>query len=73
MKFLLIPSNWKWFRKWYGGQWFYNRYWYDAGRVIIYQWERHDTNQTGGSYCTLRKKDYGIKNSPKWVNFFCNL
>lgn len=65
-------SNQKWFRRLYGGEWFYNRHWHDMGRVCIFQWEKTDTGRTSGRYCTIRKEEYKVKFDP-FLKYFCNL
>jgi len=33
-------SKFKWWRKFKGGEWFYNRYIFDLGRGVLYVYER---------------------------------
>ena len=42
-------TNFKWYRKLIGGEWFYNRYIFDLGRGVIFIYERN-LPQYGWSY-----------------------
>ena len=35
-----LLSNYKWYRKYKGGTWFYNRYIFDLGRGVIFVYEK---------------------------------
>jgi hypothetical protein len=36
-------NRFKWYRRLIGGKWYYVRYIYDFGRVVIFHWEREKT------------------------------
>lgn len=51
-------TNFKIYRKFKGGSWFYNRRIYDIGRVVIFSWDRTDFGQVGGNLTTLKSENY---------------
>lgn len=51
-------SRFKWYRKFKGGIWYYNRAWFDLGRGCIWWWSRRNFGYIGGPLCTLRKEEY---------------
>lgn len=51
-------GRFKWYRKWLGGTWYYNRYIRDAGRVVFFCWEREEKNEGWAGY-TLKIEEYG--------------
>ena len=51
-------SYFKWYRKWQGGIWHYNRYWFDAGTTVIWVWERKFLGYSGGPRCTQNMEMY---------------
>ena len=38
---MCMLSNFKWYRRLKGGDWFYNRYIFDLGRGVIFVYERN--------------------------------
>lgn len=53
-----ILNNFKWYRKLRGGNWYCNRYIYDAGRTMFCVWKRTKGNTTGGSGYNLKTENY---------------
>jgi hypothetical protein len=51
-------SRFKWYRKWLGGTWYYNRHWFDMGRGCIFWWSRKELSMSGGNLCTLWEEKY---------------
>lgn len=54
-------SNRRWFRRFWGGQWNYNRYVFDVGRTVIFQWEINDAGDRNKFYKTIVKENYKEK------------
>ena len=54
----MFLTKYRWFRKWRGGIWYLNRYWYDAGVICIFSWEIHHYSFRGGQIHTIQQENY---------------
>jgi hypothetical protein len=54
----MMFERYRWYRKWRGGTWYYNRYWFDAGMVCIVRWERRFLGYVGGPVTTITEEKY---------------
>jgi hypothetical protein len=52
-------SRFRWYRKLLGGNWYYNRFWFDLGRGCIFYWSRDFKGYQGGNLCSLYEEKYG--------------
>lgn len=61
-----FPFKWlckfQFFRGLLGGNWYYNRYWWDAGSSCAFWWERSDLGTVGGSACTIKSEQGNLHN-----------
>ena len=55
---MILFSRYKWYRKLKGGNWYYNRYWWDAGREMACWWSRYNYGNVGGQRTTIRQEEY---------------
>ena len=51
-------SRFEWYRRFTGGIWYKNRYWWDFGRSMAVVWERKYLGAQGGRRCTLEVHHY---------------
>jgi hypothetical protein len=47
-------ARFEWYRRYLGGIWYHNRYWFDAGRIMIVVWERNFLGYQGGPATTIK-------------------
>ena len=53
-------NKFKFWRKFIGGTWYYNRYWTDLGRTCIFWWSRKGFDTNGGNLCTIKTEIYAL-------------
>ena len=63
----MFLAKYRWFRKWRGGIWYENRYWFDAGVTCYIIWERHHYSYGGGPLYTIRQENY-IVDFDEYIN-----